>query len=136
MGLINVYEANVLIGPNIMGEVYSFRPIPTCVYPAVDTGIDGHGVELSRCTRFVIETPDHLVMVTDPVSGMESLPDPERPDEFITLGPRVVRDRALRGDAFRLVQIYWQYWENREAADRFEEFRRQSSAGGESVSTE
>ena len=112
MGLISVYKADVQVGPNVWGEVYSFRPIPDCVYPATDAGIDGHSVEFSWCTRFVIETPDQAAIVAYPPSGIEGIPDPERPDGFITLGPRVVLDPARRDDGFKLIRIYWRYWRN------------------------
>jgi hypothetical protein len=132
LGLICVYKADVRVGPNVWGEVYSFRPIPDCVYPATDRGIDGHGVEFSWCTRFVIQAPEGASFITRPESGMESVTDPQRPDGFVVLGPKVILDRARhdRG-GFGLLRIYWRYWENRAVADRDEENRRRSAEEGD-----
>src|SRR4051812_40806257 len=120
MGLVGVYQAGVWGWPNILGEGYSFLPIPDCVYPATDGGIDGHSVQIKGCTRFVIEVPDAYVLATDPETGVDRVPDPERPDGFISLGPRVILDRAGRDPGFKLIQIYWRYWENRAIIDRIE----------------
>ncbi len=129
MGLINVYKADVQVGLNIQGEVWSFRPIPDCVYPAMDGGIEGHGVQVSWCTRFVIEVPDAYVLVANPETGVDGVPDPERPDGFILLGPRVIFDRAGRDPGFKLIQIYWRYWDNQAVIDRIEKNSQRSPEG-------
>jgi hypothetical protein len=70
------------------------------------------------------------MLITHPESQMEAVTEPERPDGFITLGPRVVLDRAQQGrDGFKLIRVYWRYWENRAIVDRAEEDRRRASEG-------
>jgi hypothetical protein len=120
MPRLDVYKADITVGPQIRGEVYSYYPIPEGVHRIPQADGSELQVGLSWCRCFVIEAPEVATLQSNNIVG-DGVIDPEHPDGSVILGPRVVLDRAhYFGTDFKLVRIYWRFWENRESIARFE----------------
>src|SRR4051794_20779225 len=108
MGIVNVYEADVHIGPEIWGKVYSYSPIPDRTFSADD---GGPPARTSFCIRHEIKVPDGLELVWNPNCGF-LLPDPDAlPGLDVLLGPLAVYNRAqYLGEGFTHVKTDLTYW--------------------------
>jgi hypothetical protein len=107
MGIVNVYEADVHIGPEVWGKVYSYRPIPDRTFSDDD---GGHPARTSSCIRHEIKVPDGLELVWNPNCG-DLLPDADAEGREVFLGPLAVYNRAqYLGDGFKHVKTDLTYW--------------------------
>jgi hypothetical protein len=110
MGTICVYAASVYIGPDICGQVFSFRPIPDCVYPPAGDGVEGRDVRFLHCTLYEINAPEGVDVTTFP-DGQQAVPDPDKvTDVEVTLAASAVLDRARYLPGYEVVRIVWDYW--------------------------